>query len=152
MARRPPFLPAAVLAAGLAAAAPAAAQEGAQVEAQVEAKGFVCAFASGTSTSYEAGGFATKPPQPLAFEIADIALEAQTARLVVDGQKAAELKIVRAINANHFLEVVNEGFLNLTTVYDQDAATGKHPAVHSRHLGVVGQPVFAQYAGYCTEK
>jgi hypothetical protein len=129
-------------------AAPVSAQEG----GQVEARGFTCSFVSGTSTSYEAGDFATKPPQPLAFEIADIALEAQTARLVMNGQKAGELKIVRAINANHFLEVVNEGFLNLTTVYDKDAATGKHPAVHSRHLGVVGQPVFAQYAGFCTEK
>jgi len=59
---------------------------------------------------------------------------------------------VRALNANHFLEVANEGFLNLTTVYDKDPTTGTHPAVHSRHLGVLGEPVFAQYAGFCTEK
>ena len=40
---------------------------------------------------------------------------------MTDGrEKPGALKIVRAINANHFLEVVNEGFLNLTTIYDKD--------------------------------
>jgi hypothetical protein len=125
----------------------------AQGAPQVEPKGFVCSFSSGTSSIYENGTFKVKPPVELHFEIADIDLEGQTAHLITDGQeKAGALKIVRAINANHFLEVVNEGFLNLTTVYDKDPATGSHPAVHSRHLGVLGQPVFAQYAGFCTEK
>lgn len=119
--------------------------------AQEEPKGFACAFETGTSLSYAKGAFATKAPEPLKFEIADIDLEGQSARLNTDG-KAGSLKIVRAINANHYLEVVNEGFLNLTTIYDKDAATGKHPAVHSRHFGLIGEPVVAQYAGFCTAK
>jgi hypothetical protein len=123
------------------------------VGAQSEPKGFVCSFAAGTSSSYENGAFKSQAPAPLSFEIADIDLEHQTARLVTDGhEKPGGLKIVRAINANHYLEVVNEGFLNLTTIYDKDPASGRHPAVHSRHLGVLGQPVFAQYSGFCTEK
>ena len=130
-----------------------AAGAAAQGESQAEPKGYTCDFSSGTSTSYENGTFKVKPPKELNFEIADIDLDSQTAHLVADGQKkAGALKIVRAINANHFLEVVNEGFLNLTTIYDKDPTTGSHPAVHSRHLGVLGQPVFAQYAGFCTEK
>jgi hypothetical protein len=60
--------------------------------------------------------------------------------------------VVRAINANHYLEVVNEGFLNLTTVYDKDEKTGKYPAVHSRHFGILGQPVFGQYTGFCSDE
>jgi hypothetical protein len=121
--------------------------------AQGEPKGFVCTFASGTSSVYENGVFKEKPSAPLSFEIADIDLDAQTARLITDGlDKPGALKIVRAINANSYLEVVNEGFLNLTTIYDKDPKMGTHPAVHSRHLGVLGQPVFAQYAGFCTEK
>ncbi len=56
---------------------------------------------------------------------------------------------MRAINANHFIEAVNEGFLNLTTIYDKDPATGLYPAVHSRHFGILGQPVFGQYTGSC---
>lgn len=114
------------------------------------AKGLACTFDSGISTTFEAGSFKSKPPQPLKFDITDIDLDAQSARLTTDGGGGAgSLRIIRALNANHFLEVVNEGFLNLTTVYDLDAASAAYPAVHSRHLGLVGQPVFAQYTGLC---
>jgi hypothetical protein len=118
-----------------------------------EPRHFVCSFLSGSSWSYDGGSFKTAAPAPLSFEITDIDLDAQSAHLVTDGRdKPGTLKIVRAINANHFLEVMNEGFLNLTTVYDKDASTGTYPAVHSRHFGLIGQPVFAQYAGTCQAK
>lgn len=112
----------------------------------------LCSFSNGTSVSYEAGAFATKPAAPLSFAITKIDLEGQSAALTTaEGQSPASLRIVRAVNANHFLEVVNEGFLNLTTIYDKDPKTGLHPAVHSRHLGLIGQPVFGQYSGTCAE-
>jgi len=121
-----------------------------QASAEGLAKHLSCTFDRGTSTTYEAGEFISKPAQPLTFEIADIDLEAQSARLLTsDGDGVGTLRVVRALNANHFLEVVNEGFLNLTTIYDLDAARGTYPAVHSRHLGLLGQPVFAQYSGQC---
>lgn len=111
-----------------------------------------CTFSSGSSASYDAGAFASKPASPLSFKITKIDLEAQSAELRT-GESAdpVSLRIVRAVNANHFLEVLNEGFLTLTTIYDKDPKTGTHPAVHSRHLGVLGQPVFGQYTGACTE-
>jgi hypothetical protein len=112
----------------------------------------LCTFSSGTSVSYEAGTFASKPASPLTFSITKIDLEGQSAALTAgEGSVPAGLRIVRAVNANHFLEVVNEGFLNLTTIYDKDPKTGLHPAVHSRHLGLIGQPVFGQYSGTCAE-
>jgi len=113
---------------------------------------YVCAFDQGYIWSYEAGRFTSEPPSALTLEIADINLEGQSATLVMDAKKSATLRIVRALNANHFLEVANEGFLNLTTIYDLDAANGVYPAVHSRHFGLLGQPVFAQYAGTCKAK
>ncbi|MEM1371380.1 MAG: hypothetical protein AAGG72_04020 [Pseudomonadota bacterium] len=64
-------------------------------------------------------------------------------------KKPGTLRIVRALNANHFLEAVTGGFLNLTTVYDPAPGSTKHPAVHSRHFGVLGEPVYAQYTGFC---
>lgn len=113
-------------------------------------KALQCKFDSGVSTTYEGGKFVSKPAQALQFEVAGIDLEAQSARLLTGtGDGAGTLRIVRALNANHFLEVVNEGFLNLTTIYDIDPTTGLYPAVHSRHLGLLGQPVFAQYSGEC---
>jgi hypothetical protein len=113
---------------------------------------FSCDFSKGYAWSYENGKFKSAPPNDLSFEIGDIDLDKQSARLILNGKSATGLKIVRALNANTFLEVVNEGFLNVTTIYDRDPATGKYPAVHSRHLGLLGQPIFAQYAGTCTAK
>ena len=60
--------------------------------------------------------------------------------------------IVLAVNEMHFLEAANEGFLNLTTIYDKDEAEGAHPAVHSRHFAILGQPVVTQYQGFCEAK
>jgi hypothetical protein len=132
--------------------APAYAQEP-TAEPSAEPKAFACTFEEGMTWSYDDHAFVQKPPAALKFEITDIDLDGQSAQLLTEGrEKPGALKIVRAINANHFLEVVNEGFLNLTTVYDKDPASGRHPAVHSRHFGLLGQPVFAQYAGFCTQR
>ena len=53
--------------------------------------------------------------------------------------------MVHAVNATHFLEVVTEGSLHITTVFDKDDAKGAYPAVHSRHFGLFGQPIVTQY-------
>lgn len=111
-----------------------------------------CRFAEGHTWSYDKGKFLAAAPSPLTFDIEAIDLDKQAAKLIVDGNHAGTLRVVRALNANSFLEVAQEGFLNLTTIYDKDPATGTYPAVHSRHLGVLGQPIFAQYAGICTAK
>lgn len=111
-----------------------------------------CTFENGASWSYDDGKFSSKPAEKMAFDITAINLDAQTATLVLDDKESGSLKVVRALNANSFLEVANEGFLNLTTIYDADPATGVYPAVHSRHFGILGQPVFAQYAGTCVAK
>ncbi|WP_244534518.1 hypothetical protein [Hyphomicrobium sp. CS1GBMeth3] len=116
-------------------------------------KNVACVFEHGASQSYANGAFESKPSTPLSFSIQDIDLEKQTALLkVAPDAKPGKLSVVRAINANHYLEVVNEGFLNLTTVYDKDEKTGKYPAVHSRHGGVLGSPVFGQYTGFCSDE
>ena len=112
-----------------------------------------CTFKQGAAWSYDAGTYKSAPPEPLAFGIDRIDLEAQSATLLIDGKPADKpLRVVRAINANHFLEVAQEGFLNVTTIYDIDSATNSRPAIHSRHLGLLGQPIFAQYAGFCTAR
>lgn len=111
-----------------------------------------CTFDTGTSWTYDVGKFQSAPPAKLFFDVSKIDLEGQSAELVIADQGIGKLRIVRALNANHFLEVANEGFLNLTTIYDRDAVSKAFPAVHSRHFGLLGQPVFAQYAGTCVEK
>jgi len=115
------------------------------------AGGFVCNFASGTVNTFENQVFQTAPAKSLSFEIGDIDLPRQSASLVTKKGKGT-LKIVRAIGANHFLEVITEGYLNMTTIYDVKASDGSLPAVHSRHFGLLGTPVVSQYHGTCLPK
>ena len=114
-------------------------------------KGFTCNFNAGAAFSYANGSFQPEKSGPITFEIGNINAEIQSADLVTP-LGTRPLRVVRAVNALHFLEVVGEGFLNMTTVYDRDDAKGAHPAVHSRHFGVLGQPVIGQYQGFCQAK
>ncbi|MEQ1710736.1 MAG: hypothetical protein ABL908_04970 [Hyphomicrobium sp.] len=118
-----------------------------------EPRGFLCTFDQGSVATYDKGAFRKAAAAALSFELTEIDLDVQSAKLIASpGAAPGGVRVVRAINANHFLEVANEGFLNLTTIYDRDAATGAHPAVHSRHFGLIGQPVYTQYTGKCVSK
>ena len=126
------------------AASPAAAQ------AETLPASLACSFTEGGTATWTAGAFKRSAAAPLAFDIAGIDLPGQKAGLKSGSARpAGELRIIRALNANHFLEVAGEGFLNLTTVYDRDARNGHYPAVHSRHFGLFGEAVVAQYTGIC---
>lgn len=120
--------------------------------AEPASTGYACTFRSGSSLNYSKGVYRAKPAKPLRLEIADIDLDNQRAILVVDGGGKGTLRAVRAINAAHFLEAATEGYLNITTVYDFDPRRKAHPAVHSRHFGLFGEPVVAQYTGFCQPK
>jgi hypothetical protein len=113
-----------------------------------EPKAFTCTFVNGVTHSYDNGAYATEKASPLSFGIAAIDAAAQTAELKTKGG-TGQLRIVQAVNAMHFLEIVTEGFLHVTTIYDKDEAKGLYPAVHSRHFGLFGQPLVTQYAGFC---
>jgi hypothetical protein len=116
-----------------------------------EPKAFACSFVDGTTHSYEQGQYVPEKAAPLSFGIEAIDEKAQTADLRTE-RGTGQLRVVQAINATHFLEVVTEGFLNVTTVYDKDPAKDLHPAVHSRHLGLFGLPLVTQYHGFCSAK
>ena len=113
-----------------------------------EPKAFNCTFTEGITHFYTNGAFAAEKASPLTFGISAIDAKAQSAELKTRGG-TGQLRIVQAVNAMHFLEVVTEGFLHLTTVYDKDEAKGAYPAVHSRHFGLFGQPLVTQYQGFC---
>jgi hypothetical protein len=116
-----------------------------------EPTGYACTFTNGITNSYEKGAYAPEKAAPLRFGISGIDLKAQTAVLETSGGKG-QLRIVRAVNATHFLEVASEGYLYITTIYDKDDAKGAYPAVHSRHFGLFGQPIVTQYQGFCDAK
>jgi len=116
-----------------------------------EPKAYTCTFADGVTQFYEQGRFVEEKATPLTFGIAAIDTRAQTAELATE-RGTGQLRIVQAVNAMHFLEVVTEGFLNITTIYDKDEVKGAYPAVHSRHFGLLGQPLVTQYHGFCAAR
>ena len=120
-------------------------------KAATDAKPLDCTFDAGAAWTYTGGAFAPRKPDRLSFVIADVDMQRQTARLVTD-KGEAKLRTVLAVNARHFIEVASAGFLNLTTVYDKDLETGRYPAVHSRHFGVLGQALVSQFRGSCRDK
>ena len=120
----------------------------ASTSAAEEPKAFNCTFTEGVTHSYNNGAFVAEKASPLMFGISAIDTKAQSAELKTRGG-TGQLRIVQAVNAMHFLEVVTEGFLHLTTVYDKDEGKGAYPAVHSRHFGLFGQPLVTQYQGFC---
>jgi hypothetical protein len=109
-----------------------------------------CDFKSGSTGGYDNGKFTLKAAAPVLFELSAINLAGQSAEMKMPGtENGGKLAIARGVGANHFLEVVTEGYWNITTVYELDEANKVYPAVHSRHFGLLGQPVVAQYTGLC---
>jgi hypothetical protein len=109
-----------------------------------------CEFKSGSTGVYDNGKFTFKQATPLLFDLTSINLQGQSADMKMPGaENGGKLAIARGVGANHFLEVVTEGYWNITTVYELDTANKVYPAVHSRHFGLLGQPVVAQYTGLC---
>ena len=113
-----------------------------------EPKAFTCTFATGIAYAYDKGAYMAEKASPLLLRHRCHRRRGADRRAEDPGRDGA-LRIVQAVNAMHFLEVVTEGFLNVTTVYDKDEAKGAYPAVHSRHFGLFGQPLVTQYQGFC---
>lgn len=116
-----------------------------------DSKGFFCTFKIGSTHTYTKGIFRQTKASAVVLDIGAIDQVKQTAELT-SGERKSALRVVRAVNAVHFLEAVGEGYLNITTIYDRDAGTTLHPAIHSRHFGVLGQPIVSQYRGTCLPK
>jgi hypothetical protein len=114
-------------------------------------KAFACTFSKGVTHVYDKGEFVAEKAAPISFGIEAIDTAAQNADLKTE-RGTGTLRLVQAVNATHFLEVVTEGSLHITTVYDKDEAKGLYPAVHSRHFGLLGQPIITQYQGFCEGK
>jgi len=111
--------------------------------------GFICNFEDGGAWTYEAGKFSPEGGKALKIEIRHDPKNTTTATLKTsDG--ASKLKRVAALDADHYLEVTVGGYLNITTIFDKIAGQEGFPAVHSRHLGILGRPIVSQYRGICS--
>lgn len=135
----------------LIASGSANAQTKPETKPEINPSSYVCTFKGGSSQVYSKSVFRSKRAKAITFDVVGIDLDGQRAELVSSNGRGP-LRIVRAVGANHYLEAVTEGFLNLTTIYAKDERRGAYPAVHSRHFGILGEPIIAQYTGFCTAK
>ena len=117
-------------------------------KAEKSPSAYICDFSEGGAWTYEAGKYTPEGGKKLNLEIHHDQNNAEVASLKTSDGKAA-LKRVAALDANHYLEVTVGGYLNITTIFDQDSSKAGYPAVHSRHLGILGRPVISQYRGIC---
>lgn len=106
---------------------------------------YACSFDGGAAWQVADKAFAADTPSPLSFKITRTSPRAKIAELTTKTGRT-DVKVVAAIDATHFIEVTVAGYLTLTTLYGDGARV---PAVHSRHLGIVGQPVGGQLQGFC---
>lgn len=109
---------------------------------------FTCVFKQGAVWSFEKGTYRPQEVARLQLDIIKIDREKQTAEVKGEGG-TSPLRIVLSLNGLHFVEAGVDGFLTVTTVYQREGATGTWPAAHSRHFGVLGQPLVSQYLGQC---
>jgi hypothetical protein len=116
-----------------------------------EPQAYACTFTTGVTHVYAGGRFTPEKAAAVSFGIAAIDFQAQTAELKTENGTGA-LRIARAVNATHFLEIVTEGSLHITTIFDGDSGSATYPAVHSRHFGLLGQPIVSHYQGFCEAK
>jgi hypothetical protein len=124
----------------------------ASVAFAAEPTAFSCQFDGGTAHAYDKGRFSSEPTGAFGFDITAIDRSAQTATWSNARGATGTLRTVLAVDALSLIEVVAAGHLNITTIYDRDTASGKHPAVHSRHTSVIGQPVVSHAVGMCEAK
>ena len=114
-------------------------------------KGFICTFKAGSAVTYDKGRFKPAKASPVTLDIVELQ-PAQQSAVLVSGERRTPLRVIRAVSALHVLEVVGEGYINFTTIYEPDAGSKLHPAAHARHFGVLGQPIVSNYRGSCVPK
>jgi len=111
-------------------------------------KGYICKFKDGGAWTFQAGKFSAEGGKNLSLEIRHDEKSTSKATLKTsDG--ASKLKRVAALDADHYLEVTVGGYLNITTIFDPSNKKDGFPAVHSRHLGILGRPIVSQFRGIC---
>lgn len=66
---------------------------------------------------------------------------------------AGPLTVIRGNESATFVEATAVGNVTMTTLYtEQRTADGRIPAVHSRHMSVLGRGLVSHYTGACIRK
>ena len=112
------------------------------------AKSLRCIFQSAMGTSWEGGGYQTRPQKGFSFTIDAINTVRGNAK-AVSQQGATHLEMIALSNVRHFLGFTAGGDLNVTSVHGQLARDdGAFLASHSVHMASEPPQTF-QHFGDC---
>ena len=114
-------------------------------------KAFSCDFSEGVFTVFEDGKPETEKSGAMSFVFASLDIENGSAQMV-GNNGAADINLLQGSDSLHFLEVTPTGNLNVTSVYTTQAKGGRFISVHSRHVGISGEPWMSQFWGTCEAK
>lgn len=114
--------------------------------------GFTCEFPTSTVNDWqeEAPAPALRKDQKFSFRLDSIDAAKGTAKIIGTGG-ASNLKVMPYPESLHFIEAMESGNVNLTTIYNSPTKDGKYKAVHSRHMKI-GDPLPSQGYGFCRPK
>lgn len=121
------------------------------VSSQPQPKAFVCVFAGAQFSTFDAEWNVKANSDRL--ELTFAAIDAKNSRAQLIGNQGAETVLVSVGDHTiNFLEITASGNQNLTTVFFKRAKSGLFPAVHSRHIAILGEPTVSHYRGYCSPR
>jgi hypothetical protein len=122
-----------------------------EVMAQSFPRALVCSFSTVFISQFE-GDWTTKSQQEkFDLTIAAIDVKNSTAQLL-GSQGASDIAAFAGLDILNFLEITGVGNQTLTTVFLGKRRNDAHPAIHSRHMSILGTPVVSHFRGYCVPK
>jgi hypothetical protein len=108
-------------------------------------------FSDGQSTTWEDTWMPyTRDTLP---ETTYAALDFKNSRAQMIGRGGAgTVVLIAGSEALHFVELTPTGNQTVTTVFLGTSKRGSYPAIHSRHMNLIGQPSVSQFRGYCAPR
>jgi hypothetical protein len=117
----------------------------------VQARSLRCEFGPGATADLRSASpsFELSPGGmrgPMDFD--SISIAQGTARFL-GNNASVDVGVAIYGSTMNFFEFTTNGSFIVTTVFPNQTQTGRFPAVMSRHVSIVGQPLPSQWAGSC---
>jgi hypothetical protein len=121
------------------------------LQAQDAPKALLCQFPQGVLSNFEKIWSSKSLSENFQLIIAAIDRAGGKAQLIGNAG-AADLIVVDGGTVLNFLEITPTGNSTLTSVFLKRTPDDKFPAVHARHMSMIGNAVVSNYRGLCTAR
>ena len=119
--------------------------------AVAQPKAIVCEFTSRHSANFDPRYQPNKTGERLALTFASIDVAARSAQLIGNAG-AATVTLFASEGKLNFVEVTDGGNITMTSVFALVPSGDPMPAVHSRHMMMLGMALVSQFTGSCAPR